>query len=85
MNRRQFIGVGIGAAAAVAVLRLEMLPASADPSAPGHAGMGTPGDMAMQNSNGKWSTHLLPFADDFPTQAAMQAQIARSKQLGLFK
>ena len=82
MNRRQFLGSAIGAATAVVAVRLAITNASAAPPDP-HAGHG-PGDMVSQQPEG-WESHLLPFARPLPSQAALNAELARSRALGLFR
>ncbi len=82
MNRRQFLGSALGVAAAAVAVRFATSSASAAPPDP-HPGHG-PGDMISQTPEG-WESHLHPFAAPLPSQAALQAELARSRQLGLFK
>jgi hypothetical protein len=83
MNRRRFLGTALGAAAAAVAVRFALDSASAAPPDP-HPGHG-PGDMLEQLPTGQWTSHLLPFAAPFPSQAAVQAELARARALGLFR
>lgn len=84
MNRRKFLGAALGAAATVAVVRFAIDPALAAPG--GTPGSPTgPGDMTHREPNGEWTTHLLPFAAPFPSEAAVKAEIEKGRKLGLFK
>lgn len=44
---------------------------------------GRTGDMIMQRPDGKWVTHLLPFAGPFPDRASAEAEIKRNRDQGL--
>ena len=92
ITRRGFLISAFGAAAAAAVGRSAI---AAPPRPPGGGGRGggvyqpsgVPGghgDMAMQLRDGRWSSHLLPFAA-FPTEASMRSELARAKNRGLFR
>lgn len=84
MNRRMFLGAALGVATTVAVVRFANEPVRAAPNP--HAGDHPPDmDMLMVEPGGGWTSHLLPFAAPLPTQAAVQAQLARSRRLGLFR
>jgi len=93
ITRRGFVLSAFGAAAAAAVGTAAIAAPPPRPSPGGGRGggvyqpnglPGVHGDMAMQMRDGRWSSHLLPFAA-FPTQASLAAELTRGRQRGLFK
>jgi hypothetical protein len=97
MNRRQFMLSALAAAAAATLGGVALTTASGvggtyapirknvGPPPPKQPPPGPRGDMVMQLPNGRWDSHLLPFAAPLPDQASLQAQLARSRALGLFR
>lgn len=84
VNRRTFLGATLGVAASVAVVRFAIEPAAAAPGGvPGRPG--GLGDRTMRDTSGEWMTDLLPFAAPFPNEAAARAEVARGRQLRLFR
>jgi hypothetical protein len=55
------------------------------PPLPPQAPLGATGDMIMQTPDGRWMSHLLPFAAPFPDEASVHAELAQSRALGLFR
>jgi hypothetical protein len=97
INRRQFMLSALAAAAAASLGGVALTAASGaggtyapirknvSPPPLRQPPAGPPGDMVMQLPNGGWTSHLLPFAAPFPDQASAQAEVARSRALGLFR
>jgi hypothetical protein len=97
INRRQFMLSALAAAAAASLGGVALTAASGGGGtyAPIRKNVNPPplrqpppgplGDMIMQLSNGGWTSHSLPFAALFPDQASVQAELARSRALGLFR
>jgi hypothetical protein len=90
ISRRGLIGatLGVAGAAALGVVTIARSgdTAVAAPSAGGdkyHSGPGGPkrgpGDMIMQLPNGKWHSHLLPFAAPFADRASLQGALNRAR------
>lgn len=62
-------------------------PREAPQNAPGHehAPPGMTGDMIERRPDGRWTSHLLPFAPPFPDKASLQAELARARAQGLIR
>lgn len=62
-------------------------PQQAPRTAPGpeHGPPGMTGDMIERRPDGRWSSHLLPFAPPFPDKASLQAELARARAQGLIR
>jgi hypothetical protein len=62
-------------------------PRQASPHAPGHehGAPGMTGDMLERRPDGRWTSHLLPFAPPFPDKASLQAALARARAQGLIR
>jgi len=92
ITRRVLITAALAAAATAAVGVVAFAgPSGAPPAGRGkyHPGPGGPrngpGSMIMQDLNGKWVSHLLPFAAPFPNRASLAAELARAKAKGLVR
>ena len=55
------------------------------PPLPRRAALNPTGDMIMRSPNGRWTSHLLPFADPSPDQESLKSQIAQMRARGLFR
>jgi hypothetical protein len=83
MDRRHFLVGALSAAAAAVTVRFAMAPASAAPATP-QPEVPRPQDMAHRTAEG-WESHLLPFAGPFPSLSRLEAELRRSRAVGLFR
>lgn len=90
ISRRALIGSALGVAAAAAVGAFAFAGPDTpqagprqkgDRYAPGprDAGRRGPGDMSMQLPDGRWHSHLLPFAQPFSSRAALDRELGRAR------
>jgi hypothetical protein len=90
ISRRGLIGATIGVAAATAVGVVSFVRSGETAAAaPGGGGakyqpgpgvtLKGPGDMIMQLADGKWHSHLLPFAAPFRDKASLLEELKRAR------
>jgi len=88
MSRRALIGTTLAVAAATAAGVINfgrsgqtaVAAGGGGKYAPGPGGRPQgPGDMIMQLPNGRWSSHLLPFAPPFKDRVSLQAELKRAR------